>query len=335
MHLLCTLLLVLSLSLFLFLQTTQSHTISKMGTKLLVGYVPEHFSAPLLKLIETDKELAEWIELVPNPSGTGQMITALKDRSIHLAVALTESLIAGIILGKGDYKLIGTYVTSPLNWAVITGANTKYNSIADLKGQKMGISRPGSGSQVMASVMALQQGWTNSTDKTLEFVVKDSFQNLRDSVNDGSTAAFMWEWFTTKPYRDSGEVRFIGNQPTPWSSWMIAASPQSVAPELLAPEKLRLFLDKLDESIHKFGTELGIRSMEDVKYIEEKFHQKEEDVKEWMKGVSYPKKTHEISQKTLEETVKDLGLAGVIPDASKVVIPDQLVNTAVANVTKT
>jgi hypothetical protein len=51
----------------------------------------------------------------------------------------------------------------------------------------------------------------------------------------------------------------------------VAASPQSVAPELLAPEKLRLFLDKLDESIHKFGTELGIRSMEDVKYIEEKF----------------------------------------------------------------
>ncbi|KAI9618428.1 hypothetical protein H4Q26_012248 [Puccinia striiformis f. sp. tritici PST-130] len=295
---------------------------STTTNKLRVGYVPEHFSAPLLQLIENDKELAEWIELVPNPSGTGQMITALKDRSIHLAVALTESLIAGIILGKGDYKLIGTYVTSPLNWAVITGANTKYKSITDLKGQKMGISRPGSGSQVMASVMALQQGWTNSTDSATEFVVKDSFKNLRDSVNDGSTAAFMWEWFTTKPYQDSGEVKFI-----------VAASPESVAPELLAPPKLKIFLDKLDESINKFGTELGIRSVENVKYIQEKFDQREEDVKEWMKGVSYPKKTHEISQKTLEETVKDLGLAGVIPDSNKVMIPDQLVNTEVAKVT--
>ncbi|KAA1079232.1 hypothetical protein PGT21_004163 [Puccinia graminis f. sp. tritici] len=54
-----------------------------------------------------------------------------------------------------------------------------------------------------------------------------------------------------------------------------------------------------------------------------------------MKGVSYPKKTHEISQKTLQETVKDLGLAGVILDASKVVIPDQLVNTDVAKVIQT
>ena len=30
-----------------------------------------------------------------------------------------------------------------------------------------------------------------------------------DSVNDGTTSAFMWEWFTTKPYVDSGEVRFV------------------------------------------------------------------------------------------------------------------------------
>ena len=329
----------MQLLLLLLLITTTTTTTMSASTgspkKLLVGYVPEHFSAPLLQLLEADKELAEWVELVPNPSGTGQMISALKERSIHLAVALTESLIAGIILAKGDYKLIATYVTSPLNWAVITGADTNYKSIADLKGQKMGISRPGSGSQVMASVMALQQGWTNSTDSALQFVVKDSFKNLRDSVNDGSTAAFMWEWFTTKPYQDSGEVKFIGNQPTPWESWMIAASPQSVAPELLAPEKLKVFLDKLDQSIHKFGTEMGIRSVENIRYIGEKFHQKEEDVKEWMKGVSYPKKTHEISQKTLEETVKDLGLAGVIPDSSKVVIPDQLVNTEVAKVINT
>ncbi|KAA1082465.1 hypothetical protein PGT21_004168 [Puccinia graminis f. sp. tritici] len=212
---------LLLLILLLFITLHTPNTAMAATKKLLVGYVPEHFSAPLLQLLENDKELAEWVELVPNPSGTGQMISALKERSIHLAVALTESLIAGIILGKGDYKLIGTYVTSPLNWAVITGANTKYKSIADLKGQKMGISRPGSGSQVMASVMALQQGWANSPDSALEFVV--------------------------------------------------AASPESVDPELLAPEKLKSFLSKLDESIHRFGTELGIRSPEDVKYIQDTF----------------------------------------------------------------
>jgi len=43
--------------------------------------------------------------------------------------------------------------------AVITGAKSEYQSIADLEGTPIGISRIGSGSQTMAYVMALQQGW--------------------------------------------------------------------------------------------------------------------------------------------------------------------------------
>ena len=28
-------------------------------------------------------------------------------------------------------------------------------------------------------------------------------------MNDDTTSAFMWEWFTTKPFRDGGEVKFV------------------------------------------------------------------------------------------------------------------------------
>jgi hypothetical protein len=41
------------------------------------------------------------------------------------------------------------------------------------------------------------------------FPVNDTFENLRKGVNQVEgleTSAFMWEWFTTKPYVDSGEV---------------------------------------------------------------------------------------------------------------------------------
>lgn len=58
----------------------------------------------------------------------------------------------------------------------------------------------------MAYVMALQQDWPTSN---LKFQVNNDIQRLMDSVNDGSTSAFMWEWFTTKPWVDSGEVRFV------------------------------------------------------------------------------------------------------------------------------
>lgn len=82
----------------------------------------------------------------------------------------------------------------------------------------------------MAYVMALQQGW--ATDKlqfkgkitralfdvfallTFGQTVKNDIRGLIDSVNDGSTSAFMWEWFTTKPFVDAGHVRFVRQGPS-------------------------------------------------------------------------------------------------------------------------
>lgn len=57
------------------------------------------------------------------------------------------------------------------------------------------------------------------------YPVNNDIRGLIDSVNDGSTSAFMWEWFTTKPFADSGEVRFVsdiptGDHPSPFSILM-------------------------------------------------------------------------------------------------------------------
>ncbi len=129
----------------------------------------------------------ENIELVLQPSGTGQMLTSFDasqsgGQKIDVAVALTEALITGIAKGRTDYSLVGSYVRTSLNWAVITGtspAAAAYNSIDDLKNTKIGISRIGSGSQIMASVMALQHNWSTSGDHAeLEFKVNDTSPNF-------------------------------------------------------------------------------------------------------------------------------------------------------------
>lgn len=36
-------------------------------------------------------------------------------------------------------------------------------------------------------------------------------ESVPDSSFSLSASVFLWEWFTTKPYADSGEVRFIGS----------------------------------------------------------------------------------------------------------------------------
>ncbi|ETW83162.1 hypothetical protein HETIRDRAFT_316275 [Heterobasidion irregulare TC 32-1] len=270
---------------------------------LRVGYVREHFSSPLLQYAEVDQ--GKTFTLVECPSGTGQLIARLTNDEIDVAIALTDPLISGIAKGSKAYKLIGSYVNTPLNWAVITGKDSKYKSIADLKGTPLGISRPGSGSQTMASVMALQQGWDTSA---LEFKVNNDIHGLIASVNDGSTSAFMWEWFTTKPFADAGAVRFIGSVPTPWPSWLIAAHPSHTrAP----PDALRTFLSALSAHVRAFDS-AEARAGADVAFITDKFGYPEEDVKAWLETVAYPADCAEIPRNVLTDTLKVLEAAGVV-----------------------
>ncbi|KAL1674217.1 hypothetical protein EV122DRAFT_221087 [Schizophyllum commune] len=286
---------------------------------LRIGYVREHFCSPLLQFEADDK--GETFTLVECPSGTGQLISRLTNDEIDVAIALTDPLISGIAKGSQAYKLVGSYVSTPLNWAVITGKDTPYKTISDLKGTTLGISRPGSGSQTMAYVMALQQGWP--TDD-LKFQVNNDIHNLVASVNDGSTSAFMWEWFTTKPWLDRGEVRFIGSVPTPWPSWMIAAHPTRAAPDALSA-----FLSSLTKYVVDFNSDES-RATKNVPFIKEKFGYPEEDIKAWMKTVAYPPDCGAVSEKVVKETLSTLEKAGVVKTPEGGFKVETFVNTAVA-----
>ncbi|GAA5886388.1 hypothetical protein JCM5296_001891 [Sporobolomyces johnsonii] len=276
--------------------------------RLRIGFVREHFCSPLLQLAAKNSS----IELVECPSGTGQVMTRLKNNEIDVAIALTESLIAGIAKKTAEFKLVGTYVTSPLNWAVIVGKESKYQKLADLRGEKIGISRIGSGSQVMASVMGLNEGWVDQDGKVepIEFEVLDTFKNLRDGVNDGRAAAFMWERFTTKPYLN--EVRFIDYVPTPWHSWAIVASPATLSPSSPLLPTLESFLPALSASMHAFDSPAA-RASDSIEFIKAQFGYPEEDVRAWLDQVAYPKgEAHEISRDMVERTLDTLVRAGVL-----------------------
>jgi len=271
--------------------------------------VPEHFSSPLLQLAASEWG-KEHIKLVSQPSGTGQMLTSLQPeqeggRKIDVAVALTEALITGIAKGRKDYTLVGSYVRSSLNWAVITGTDSKadrYQSIKDLRGAPVGISRVGSGSQIMASVMAMQQGWVDASGRpeNIEFKVNDTFANLRDGVNQQTeqlaTGCFMWEWFTTFPYVSSGEVRFIGSVPTPWPSWTIAAST-----DVATSTELTDFLGRLQEYIGTFADPANVEDGSASQYIQTHFAYEKKDVDTWLDAVRW------VGDKRPNKSSKDQG----------------------------
>lgn len=151
----------------------------------------------------------------------------------------------------------------------------------------------------MASVLALREGWTDSQGKVepLDFVINDTFKNLRDAVNSGETAFYMWERYTTKPYVDSGENRFIDFIPTPWPSWAIAATPST------DKQTLDAFLEKLTVSVRKFDS-VEARAKDDVDFVVKQFGYEEEDVKNWLMTVKYPTDCAKLPKSVVLDTLR-------------------------------
>ncbi|KAF4450882.1 hypothetical protein F53441_6059 [Fusarium austroafricanum] len=282
-----------------------------MSSPLRIGYVPEHFSTPLYF---AQKHFGLDATLIPFPSGTGHMVTAIRSGEIDVAIGLTEGWIAGLgkegVEGDGGYRLVGTYVETPLCWAISTGAKRpEITSVDSLKGGKIGVSRIGSGSYVMGFVLADQQGWLTpgvSAKPFSDTVVLNNFENLRNAVNSGEADFFMWEHFTSKKFYDSGEIRRVGEIYTPWSSWKIVASTKLTQNGLDA--RVKDLFGKLDQGIKHFNE----NQEEAVAYISSSLGYTEPDAREWLKTVKFPTKTNGVGAEVVQNTVSILRKAGVL-----------------------
>ena len=98
--------------------------------KIRVGGVPEHFNfawhiALKDKLFENSGIDLQWIDC---PGGTGEMTQSLKNNKIDLAVVLTEGIVKSISDGN-QFKIIQTFVKSPLIWGIHVSSKSNFNKI--------------------------------------------------------------------------------------------------------------------------------------------------------------------------------------------------------------
>ncbi|QPG97227.1 hypothetical protein C2857_005990 [Epichloe festucae Fl1] len=294
------------------------------STSLRIGLVPEHFSTPLhfaQKHYDLDATLTAF------PSGTGHMVTAIRAGEIDIGIGLTEGWIAGLgkegVEGDGGYRLVGTYVETPLCWAISTGAKRPdITSVSSLKGAKIGVSRIGSGSHVMGFVLADQQGWLAGNAPFSDTVVLQNFENLRKAANSGEADFFMWEHFTSKKYYDSGEIRRVGEIYTPWSSWMIVASTKLASASSLDPRIETLF-EKLDRGIRHFNENQD----EAVSYISTELGYTEPDAREWLKTVKFSAKTKGVKMEVVADCIGVLRKAGVLVEGKGMDAESMVVKT--------
>ncbi|PCJ94840.1 MAG: ABC transporter substrate-binding protein [Flavobacteriaceae bacterium] len=234
--------------------------------------VPEHFNLPWHMAIEENAFLDRGIDLQWKniPEGTGKMCQMLENEETDLAIILTEGLIKSITEGNPT-RIVQEYISSPLLWGIHVGAKSSYKNIDELKHSKAAISRFGSGSHLMAYVHAKNQGWETNE---LEFEVINNLDGAIEGLTNGQADYFMWEHFTTKPLVDNATFRRLGDCPTPWPCFVIAATTKFI-------ENNEKTLQHILEIINVYSSEFkSIPSID--RTLSNKYGQKLEDINEWL-----------------------------------------------------
>ena len=184
-----------------------------------VGGVPEHFNLPW-KLAIADNAFTGTgldVQFIDYPGGTGAMTAALRAHELEAAIVLTEGAVLDILNGS-DNQLVSVYVESPLVWGIHVAADGPVTAVT--KGQRVAISRFGSGSHLIAVVDAMMRGFDPTT---MEFVVVDNIDGARAALAEGRAELFLWERHMTQPLVDSGEFRRIGEREVPWPAFVVSA----------------------------------------------------------------------------------------------------------------
>ncbi|NNL07736.1 MAG: ABC transporter substrate-binding protein [Croceitalea sp.] len=240
--------------------------------KVKIIGVPEHFNLPWHLAIEEGAFEARGIDLVWTdiPEGTGRMSKMLAQNETDLAIILTEGIIKSIAEGNPS-KIIQTYVATPLLWGIHVAFNSQYQTIPDLKSKSVAISRYGSGSHLMAVVNAQNQGWTT---EGVKFKIVNNLEGAVKALTAGEADYFMWEHFTTKPLVTKKVFRRLGDCPTPWPCFVIAASNKFVKDK---PGLLNHILEVINSYTEEFKM---IPSID--RTLANRYGQKLEDVREWL-----------------------------------------------------
>lgn len=246
--------------------------------KMIIGGVNEHYNFPWNQVI-TNKLFEEkglditWKNCL---GGTGEMLEALENDEIQLAVLLTEGIITDIIKGS-DNCIVGFWVNSPLVWGIHMNATSDCETDQDLHRAHFAISRFNSGSHLMAILLLQKLGFTYTEES---FNVVKNLEGARTAMAENTNLAFLWEYFTTKPFVDNGEFKRVGEIATPWPSFVIACK-RSYA------EKNATTIKKLIEAVQQHAIDLSEDPNGTIKAIAAQYQLKEENTRLWFKRLMW------------------------------------------------
>lgn len=190
-------------------------------TTLRIAGVPEPYNLPWHLAMEQGLFAKAGIDLQWHavPEGTGRMCQMLRDGELDMAVLVTEGAVRDILNG-GPHRIVSTFVESPLPWGVHVPARSHLREPSQLKGVPFAISRPGSGSHIMAMLYAERLGWRPRAE---DLVVVHNMEGAAERMCSDGPIIFLWETYVTSRYVDAGVMRRVDEVRGDWPGFVVVA----------------------------------------------------------------------------------------------------------------
>jgi hypothetical protein len=122
-------------------------------------------------------------------------------------------------------------------------------------------------------------------------------EGARKALASQQADLFMWEKFTTKPFVDSGEFRFLGECRTPWPCFVLAATDEFIKTQ---NESLHEVLDIINQSCQDLKN-----NQEAVNLIAWRYQIKLADAMQWFSELEYASKP-QISEAYMNDILAKL-----------------------------
>lgn len=255
---------------------------------LRVGGVHEPFNLPWIRAFDRNAfaHLDVEVTFTDFAGGTGALVEALEEQTIDLATLLTEGAVTAI--GRGsDARIHSSFTASPLNWGIHVAHGSDARKMNDVEGRRFAISRRGSGSELMAYVLADDRGWSLDDDR---FVVVGGVDGAVDALSNGDADVFLWERFVTTPLVTKKVFRRIGTLATPWPAFYTVARPGLLDAE-------RGLIDEVVQIVLQHANDLHHDTDATIAEIGDRYSMAPKAATSWLDGVAWP------SAVTVEEDV--------------------------------
>jgi len=210
---------------------------------------PAFYDLPAFALTRVGAEYGLKVQM-PETQGGGDAGTIFAGGTGDILMAGMDKAFGFHAQGIVDAKVVGVLLTAA-NWSLVTQAKAPYGTVADLKGTAIGISGPGSSSDMLVKWATRKAGLDPAKD--VQLIALGSVASLYAGLeNDRVKAAVLVSPFLERAI-SSGMGRVVGD-------WEGMAYPNSVfmvrTADLKArPEKAQRYMAALRDMLKRFQTD--------------------------------------------------------------------------------